>query len=79
MASLFRNSRGVITRFSCIYRTATSSSSAGTQVKTTGGTSTTSQASRKPHETNMAVRDSRQRLAVADPIKPRAAGEPTYM
>jgi hypothetical protein len=83
MASLFRNSRSIITRFSCARRTATTTvaaaSSSGTQPKTTGGTTAFSQASRQPNETNMAVRDSRQRSAVADPIKPRAAGEPAYM
>ncbi|CAF1134938.1 unnamed protein product [Rotaria sordida] len=74
MASLFRNSRSIITRFSCIRRTA-ATTGAGTQVKTSGASTTLSQASRSGTDVNMAVRDARQRLTPTDPIKPRPAGE----
>ncbi|CAF1142011.1 unnamed protein product [Rotaria sordida] len=78
MASLFRNSRSIITRFSCIRRTA-ATTGAGTQVKTSGASTTLSQASRSGNDVNMAVRDARQRLTPTDPIKPRPAGESPLM
>jgi hypothetical protein len=78
MASLFRNSRSIITRFSYIRRNAATvvAASTGTQVKTSGATTNVSQVSNPPGVGNLAVRDARRRLTPADPIKPRPAGEP---
>jgi hypothetical protein len=39
----------------------------------------TAATARPAHGTEMAVRDARQRVAPADAIKPRAAGEPPLM
>jgi len=79
MATLFRNSRSIITGLSCIRRTAATATTAGTQVKTSGTPPSLSHTSRPAHGTEMAVRDARQRVAPADAIKPRAAGEPPLM
>ncbi len=66
MASLFRNSRNILTRFSCVYR------SAGTTVQPSGPSTNLSQASRMADGT-----DAKQRATSADPIKPKPAGEST--
>ena len=82
MASLFRNSRSIITRLSCIQRTAVTTrtaSTAGVQVKTSVTPASLAQTPRSAHGTNMAVRDARQSLTPADAIKPRPAGPPPLM
>ncbi len=81
MSSLFRNSQSIITRLSCIRRTAATvvASSSGTQVKTSGATTNVSQASQSADRGNLAVRDARRRLTPADPIKPRPVGSTTSM
>ncbi len=73
MASLFRNSKSLITRFACIHRNAATvvAHNTGTQVKTSG-TSAADQG-------NLTVRETRRRLTPADPIKPRAVGESPLM
>ncbi len=74
MASLFHNSRSIITRFSCIRRTAATvvASNSGTQVKTSGA----SQASYSAAGGNLAIRDAKQKLTPADAIKPRPVVDP---
>ena len=80
MASLLRNSRSIITGFAAIRRTATTvTPNAGTQVKTAAPTPNASQGSRPAQGGNLAVRDAKRRVTPADPIKPRAAGEPPLM
>ncbi|CAF1380397.1 unnamed protein product [Adineta steineri] len=77
MASLLRNTRSILTRFSCIQRTATTvAATSGTQVKTSGTAAKHSQTSNSSSGTHMAVRDARQRLSPVDAIKPRPAAEP---
>jgi hypothetical protein len=71
MASLFRNSRNILTRFSCVYR------SAGTTVQPSGPSTNLSQASRMADGTDAAMKDAKQRATSADPIKPKPAGEST--
>jgi hypothetical protein len=79
MTSLFRNSRRIVTQFSCIYRSAgtTSTSSGGTGIRPSGASTNLSQASRSADGTDMAMRDAEQRATPADPIKPKSAGEST--
>jgi hypothetical protein len=81
MASLFRNSRSILTGFAYIRRTATTvvASNSGTQVKTSGATTNLSQGSRPADGGNLAVRDARRRSTPADPIKPRPAGESPFV
>lgn len=78
MASLFRNSKSVITRFACIHRNATTvvAQNTGTQVKTSGATVN---AQKSNDGGNLAVRNLLRRSTPADPIKPRPAGEPPLM
>ncbi|CAF1091905.1 unnamed protein product [Rotaria magnacalcarata] len=66
MASLFRNSRSILTRFSCIRRTPTIS----------GASTNPSQLS---HSGNVAELAARQRLVPADAIKPRPAGASPFI
>ena len=80
MASLFRNSRSILTQFATIRRTAaTVVANAGTQPKTTSGTATTPQVSRPTDGAKLAVRDAQRKLTPIDPIRPRPAGEPPLM
>jgi hypothetical protein len=81
MASLFRNSRSIITQLSCIRRTAATvvASNSGTQVKTSGATTNISQVSNSGAGGNLAVRDAGRRLTPADPIKPRPAGQAPFV
>ncbi|CAF2828579.1 unnamed protein product [Rotaria sp. Silwood2] len=78
MASLFRNSRSIITRLSGIRRTAATTGT-GTQAKTSGASTNLAHQPRSGNVADMAVRDARQRLTPIDPIKPRAAGETPFI
>ena len=75
MASLFRNSRSIITRFSTIRPTVPT----GTQAKTSGGLTNLSQLSGSRNSSTMAVRSVQQKLAPSDAIKPRPAGETPFI
>ncbi|UJR30112.1 hypothetical protein I4U23_017653 [Adineta vaga] len=78
MASLFRNTRSILSRLSYVHRTATTTTAtAGTQVKTSGTSAQVSPPPRSTNGNNLAVRDVRQRSNVSDPIRPRAAGGST--
>ena len=77
MATLFRQSRFIVSQLACIRRTAAST---GTQAKTAGGpAANAAQAPAAANRSDMAVRDARQRGAPSDAIRPRPAGEPPLM
>ncbi|CAF0892145.1 unnamed protein product [Adineta steineri] len=80
MASLFRNSRFMLTHASCIRRAAgTTSTSSGTpSTQPSGASGNLSQASRSADGTDMAMRDAKQRGTLNDPIKPKPAGESSH-
>ncbi len=81
MTSLFRNSRTILTKISCIRRSAgtTSTSSGGTAVRPSGASTNLSQTSRSADGTDMAMRDAKQRATSPDPIKPKSSGESSSM
>ena len=79
MASLFHNSRSIITRYACFRHTVATRTHASLPVKAFGAANGLWQIPHSTYSTNIPAQDIRQRLTSVDPIKPRPAGQLSFM
>lgn len=71
MSNLFRNTQILVQRWSTIHRTITANN--------IGAFRYLSQAAKSGPPANLSARGGQNRLKPIDPIKPKPAGEPSYM
>lgn len=71
MSNLFRNTQIVVQRWSAMHRTIAANNFVAIRHL--------SQAGKSSPPANLAVRGGQNRLKPIDPIKPKPAGEPSYM